>query len=98
MRAKVPRGCRGGGFSRAWPPPGVRPRVGGLIDITREDGLPMGRPKRSMAWIKTTIDSDKAQTIHTSIGWVREVWVFVNGKQGYADKNLFMPPSARKSP
>jgi hypothetical protein len=82
--------------SAEWKP--ITAELGGLIDITREYGLPLERPKRSMAWIKTTIDSDKAQTIHTSFGWVREVWVFVNGKQVYADKNLFMPASARKSP
>jgi hypothetical protein len=82
--------------SAEWKP--ISAELGGLIDVTREYGLPLDRPKRSMAWIKTTIDSDKAQTIHTSIGWVREVWVFVNGKQVYADKNLFMPPSARKNP
>ena len=79
-----------------WKP--ITAELGGLIDITREYGLAYERPKRSMAWIKTTINSDKAQTIPTSIGWVREVWVFVNGKQVYADKNLFMPASARKSP
>ncbi|HUE42271.1 MAG TPA: hypothetical protein VMP12_01855 [Candidatus Sulfotelmatobacter sp.] len=79
-----------------WKPIGAE--LGGLIDITREYGLPLDRPKRSMAWIKTTVNSDKAQTIHTSIGWVREVWVFVNGKQVFADKNLFMPASARKNP
>ena len=82
--------------SAGWKP--ISAELGGLIDITREYGLPLERPKRSMAWIKTTIDSDKAQTIHTSMGWVREVWVFVNGKQVYADKNLFMPASARKNP
>jgi hypothetical protein len=82
--------------SADWKP--ISAELGGLIDITREYGLPLERPKRSMAWIKTTIDSDKAQTIHTSIGWVREVWVFVNGKQVYADKNLYMPASARKTP
>ena len=79
-----------------WKP--ITAELGGLIDVTREYGLPLERPKRSMAWIKTTISSDKAQTIHTSIGWVREVWVFVNGKQVYADKNLYMPASARKNP
>jgi hypothetical protein len=79
-----------------WKP--ITAELGGLIDITRESGLPLERPKRSMAWIKTTISSDKAQTVHASIGWVREIWVFVNGKQVYADKNLFMPASARKNP
>jgi len=76
----------------------ITAELGGFIDITREYGLPLERPKRSMAWITTTIDSDKAQTIHTSFGWVREVWVFVNGKQVYADKNLYMPATARKNP
>src|SRR5580692_9341883 len=65
--------------SAQWKP--ITAELGGLIDITREYGLPLERPKRSMAWIKTTIDSDKAQTIHTSFGWVREVWVFVNGRE-----------------
>jgi len=82
--------------SAEWKP--ITAELGGLIDVTREYGLPLERPKRSMAWIKTTINADRAQTIHTSIGWVREVWVFVNGKQIYADKNLFMPASARKNP
>ncbi len=52
--------------SAEWKP--ITAELGGLIDITREYGLPLDRPKRSMAWIKTTIDSDKAQTIHTSYG------------------------------
>lgn len=82
--------------SAEWKP--ITAELGGLIDITREYGLPLERPKRSMVWIKTTIDSNKAQTIHTSFGWVREVWVFVNGKQVYADKNLYMPASGRKNP
>jgi hypothetical protein len=82
--------------STEWKP--ITAELGGLIDIIREYGLPLERPKRSMAWIKTTMDSDKAQTIHTSFGWVREVWVFVNGKQVFADKNMYMPASARKSP
>jgi hypothetical protein len=32
------------------------------------------------------------------IGWTREVWVFVNGKLLYADKNLFDTEAARKFP
>jgi hypothetical protein len=82
--------------SAEWKP--ITAELGGFIDISRVYGLPLERPKRSMAWIKTTINSDKAQTIPTSFGWVREVWVFVNGKQVYADKNLYMPASARKNP
>jgi hypothetical protein len=69
-----------------------------LVNVSRQYGLPLERPRRSLAWLKTNISSDKAQSIKTSIGWVREVWVFVNGKLVYSDKNLYMPASARKAP
>jgi hypothetical protein len=82
--------------SSAWHP--ITSERGGLINITRGYGLPIERPRRSLAWLKTTITSGKSQSIQTSIGWVREVWVFVNGKLVYSDKNLFFPPAARKTP
>jgi hypothetical protein len=82
--------------SVSWQP--ITAEMGGLINITRPYGLPQPYPRRNLAWIKTTITSDKAQSIHTAIGWVREVWVFVNGKLVYSDKNLFMPATARKAP
>jgi hypothetical protein len=70
----------------------------GLVDLSRQYGLAGGRKLRAVAWLKTDLDSDKAQTKHVSIGWSREIWVFVNGKQVFADKNLYQPPSARKVP
>jgi hypothetical protein len=82
--------------SAAWQP--ITAERGGLVNITRQYGLPIERPRRSLAWIKTTVTSEKSQSIRTSIGWVREVWVFVNGKLVYTDKNLFFPPAGRKSP
>jgi hypothetical protein len=82
--------------SAAWMP--FTAERGGLVNVSRQYGLPLERPRRSLAWLKTNISSDKAQSIKTSIGWVREVWVFVNGKLVYSDKNLYMPASARKAP
>ena len=38
------------------------------------------------------------QTKKVDIGWTRELWVFANGKLGYADKNLFEVDGARKAP
>lgn len=70
----------------------------GFVDLSRSMGLPTARKVRAIAWLKTNIDSDKAQSKHVSIGWCREIWVFVNGKQVYADKNLYQPPTARKTP
>jgi hypothetical protein len=71
---------------------------GGLVNLSRQMGLPTGYKVRALAWLKTDVDSDKAQSKHVSIGWCREIWVFVNGKQVYADKNLYQPPTARKTP
>ena len=71
---------------------------GGLVDLSRGYGLVAQRKAKDIAWLKTGIDSDKAQTKHVAFGWTREAWVFVNGKQVYADKNLFQPPTARKTP
>jgi hypothetical protein len=51
-----------------------------------------------MAWLTTTITSDRKQTKMVDIGWTRELWVFVNGKLVYADKNLFEVDGARKFP
>ena len=48
--------------------------------------------------MKTTIASDRKQTKTGDIGWTRELWVFVNGKLVYADKNLFEVEGSRKFP
>ena len=80
----------------AWQP--LAAERGGLMDITRVYGLPLPRPQKALAWLKTTIVSDKAQSKKVEVGWTREMWVFVNGKPVYADKNLFQPPAARKVP
>jgi hypothetical protein len=79
-----------------WRP--VSAERGGLVNLSRNMGLPNKRKGRDLAWLKTSIDSNQAQTRHVSIGWSREIWVFVNGKPVYSDKNLYQPPSARKSP
>jgi hypothetical protein len=70
----------------------------GLVNLSREYGLPLREPNRAVAWLKTTITSDRKQTKKVDIGWTREVWVFVNGKRVYADKNLFDQEGARKFP
>src|SRR5215831_18400856 len=61
----------------------------GLVNLSREYGLPLRRPNRAVAWLKTTITSDRRQAKKVDIGWTRELWVFVNGKLVYTDKNLF---------
>jgi hypothetical protein len=70
----------------------------GLANLSREYGRPVPEPNRAVAWLKTTITSDKKQAKKVDIGWTRELWVFVNGKLAYADKNLFELEGARKTP
>ena len=70
----------------------------GLVNLSRRYGSPTGRGIGAVAWLKTSIDSDHDQTRRVSIGWAREVWVFVNGKPSFAGNNLYYPESARKSP
>ena len=70
----------------------------GLVNISREYGLPMREPHRAVAWLKTTISSNRKQTKKVDIGWTRELWVFVNGKLVYAAKNLFEVEGVRKAP
>ncbi len=82
--------------SQAWTP--LSAERGGLVNLSRQLGLPTGRAVRAVAWLKTNVDSNSNQTRHVSIGWTREIWVFVNGKLVFADKNLYQPPTARKNP
>lgn len=84
------------GAAQNWTP--LAAERGGLVNLSRQMGLPTGHKVRALAWLKTEIDADSAQTNHVLIGWSREIWVFVNGKQVFADKNLYQPPAARKTP
>lgn len=61
-------------------------------------GRPLGDGTRAVAWLKTTIASDRRQTKKIDIGWTREVWVYVNGTLVFTDKNLFEVDGARKFP
>ena len=84
------------GSSAAWA--SLEAERGGLVNASRLYGLPVAPPDRAMVWLKTTIRSSRGQQKHVSLGWAREVFVFVNGQLVFADKNLYDPPEARKTP
>lgn len=84
------------GASQPWK--AIASERGGLLNLSREYGLPVHEPDRALAWARTTIASDRKQTMKVDIGWTREVWVFVNGKPVFADKNVFDLESQRKYP
>jgi hypothetical protein len=73
--------------SQEWRP--ISTERNGLVNLSREYGLPVHEPDRALAWLKTSIASDRKQAKKVDIGWTREVWLFVNGKLVYADKNIW---------
>jgi hypothetical protein len=84
------------GASQEWKP--ISSERNGLINLSRAYGRPVPQPNRALAWLKTTITSNRKQTKKVDIGWTRELWLFVNGKLVYADKNLFDSEADRKFP
>jgi hypothetical protein len=84
----------------AMPAPGaawtdVRAEQKGLVNLSRERGSARDGALVSLAWAKTTLLSERAQTKTVHIGWVREVWVYVNGRLAFAGKNLGDFPAAQ---
>lgn len=71
--------------------------TGGLVNVTRRYGV---TEERSMVWLRTTIRAAAKADKRAAIGWNDEVWVFVNGKPVFADKNTYQdtPAEKRKSP
>lgn len=82
--------------SSAWT--ALQAEENGLVNVSRIYGLPFPRPDRGLVWLKTTIHSNHQQQRRVSLGWAREIWIFVDGQPVFADKNLYMPKDARKEP
>lgn len=66
----------------------------GIINLSRIYGH-KEKDARRFAWLKTTIESDKAQDRILSLGFSDEVWVFLNGQIVYVDKNYFGTPEQK---
>lgn len=76
----------------AWTPLTAERR--GLVNLTRQFGK---SEARRLVWVKTRLSSATAQVRKLSLGFNDEVWVFINGKLLYLDKNLYFHP-IRKAP
>lgn len=68
----------------------------GYVNISRQHGTARGEP--DLIWLKTTLTSDRAQVKRVDLGWAREIWVFIDGRPVFADRNLYYPASGRKPP
>jgi hypothetical protein len=72
----------------------------GLVNLTRVFGGNRqfkGDPPRRIVWLKTTLRADREWNYRMRLGFTNDVWVFLNGRYLYVDKNYYDEPSM-KSP
>ena len=69
----------------------------GLVNLTRlYGGDPgSGHSDHRISWLKTNIHADKARQVQLRLGFLNEVWIFLNGNWLYVDKNFFRWPIAK---
>ncbi len=70
----------------------------GAINLTRIYKTPDPGQLRCVSWLTTDIESSLTQQKTMSIGWLREIWVFVNGKLVFSGRNFWDPPGPKLTP
>lgn len=58
----------------------------GLVNLTRMFG---NSESRRYIWLKCRLKAPEAQVRQVAFGFTNEVWVFVNGKMAFVDKNMY---------
>jgi hypothetical protein len=83
------------GKQTVWAPAVAERR--GLVNLTRLYGgdPASGHPVHRICWLKTNIHADKARQVQLRLGFLDEVWMFLNGHWLYVDKNFFRWPIAK---
>ena len=66
----------------------------GLINLSRHYAA---MRSHRIVWLKTTIHADQARTCQLRLGFLDEVWMYLNDRLLYVDKNLF-PQAIAKVP
>jgi len=79
------------GSQTVWSP--VKSERRGLINLTRLFGGTFS-PRR-IVWLKTTLHADREWNYKLHLGFTNDVWVFLNGKYLYLDKNYYDEPSMK---
>lgn len=67
----------------------------GIVNLSRRYGF-VENDNRRLAWLKTTLHSDRDQERVLSLGFSDEVWVFINGQILYTGKNYFGTPGQKE--
>jgi hypothetical protein len=79
-----------------WSP--VRADDGGLVNLSRFHAPTPKHAPPQVIWLRTTVQSDREQVRHAAVGWLREIWVFADGKPVFSGKNLYNLKGGRQAP
>lgn len=77
----------------SWKP--IHAKYRGMVNITEKLGA-TEQGKRRVTWLKTTITSDTDQIRKLKLGFSDEIWVFINGRHLYTDKNYYTTPGVKQ--
>ena len=82
------------GASSTWTP--VTAGRFGMVNLNRLFNFSTQPPP--LTWLRTEVTSDSGQSKRVSLGWIGEVWVFVNGHLITQGKNFYNAEHERRSP
>ena len=68
----------------------------GIVNLNRQ--FTASKEPPSLTWVRSFVDSDRDQTKQVSLGWIGQMWVFINGSLVTSDKNFYYPDSERQDP
>jgi hypothetical protein len=71
---------------------------GGLVNLSRFHAPTPRHAPLQIIWLRTTVYSDREQVRHVSLGWLREIWIFADGKPVFSGKNLYNVKGGRRAP
>ncbi len=67
----------------------------GLVNLNRQyDG---GAEPPALVWLRASIQSAHGGNKRVSLGWLGQVWIFVNGRLVTQGENIYYPESARRN-
>lgn len=74
----------------------VKVERGGLLNLNRQYSAT--EDPAALGWLRLSVDSDRDTVKRLSLGWLGQVWVFVNGRFLTQGKNFYEPENERRPP
>lgn len=92
------------GFTPAYADMPVRPSAwrtvasdrGGLLNLNRQYQISQDPP--AIEWLLFTVKAGRSGAKRVSLGWIGQVWIFVNGQAVTQGKNFYYPETERRNP